>query len=641
MWIKQLFIGCLLGVIVLSISAADEVIPEEIKIPEIPRDIRYDPIISERVAQSVMNFAHNLGVALDINEYPNTQIFSPLSIMSSLSILQMGSYANTYNQLNKLFTSLNGQNRPTSAKIHEEFGWLLEDVMSNTFKTKRPRMESEWRSTPYNPNNYGKGGAKTPNEHTVRVSNGLFLQNGYSLKPDYVYAAQSVYRSEVTPLDFRTNQQDSKDYINSWVSQNTMGKIPAIIDNVLSRDTNMILASTLYFKGFWEQPFLGSGTSKTNFFPDGPESEPVKILMMSLGGVLPFYNSEEYNCRIIGLPYKGNQSTLYIIQPNDSTRLNLQQLQKTLTGERINEMISKMEHKTAVLAFPKFHVANTMHLKSPLSRMGIEDIFKNGIADFSLIADPEENTKDKIAAASSSSSSSLARFPVPVLQQQEMLLNVAEAMAAPSVTPNRQRNSPIIGNSNGPMDRYNEPPLIFTRFGGKMDNRTDRLAQVDRMQWTQQGDLMVGTPMDPIHRCKRGKRAVTYKVESEFTRGNTPLRLKHLILNKRITKTNPGKKLMRNRRETIPASAQSLQRLDQMRSTADLKKPQLFVDEILHKVDFNVNEQGTEAAAATLVYLRRSGTDVAFRCDSPFLILMRHDPTKLPLFYGVVNIPAQ
>lgn len=638
---KLFLLGCLLGVTFQSVTASDKDNPE-ITIPEITQDARFNPLVSERVAQSVMNFAHKLAVALDAdNRFPNTQIFSPLSVMSSLALLQMGSNGNSYNQLNQIFDTLHRKNEQRSAKIHEEFGWLLEDVVSNSANKRRPRMETEWRSTPFNPLYLGTGGSKTPSDHIVRVSSAIFVQNGFSLKPDYAYAAQSVYKSEVTPLDFQNDERGSRDYINSWVNQNTLGRIPTIIDDSLNNDINMILASTIYFKGFWEQPFLGSGTAKANFFPDGPMSEPTKVMMMGLGGVFPFYDAREFNCRIIGLPYKGNQSTMYVILPNNSTRLNLQQLQRTLTGEDINAMISKMEYKTAVIAFPKFHIRNTLNLKSSLIRMGIEDIFKNTLADFSLIADPEKNSRERLASVPP-----LSGFPgaqvVPVPQnQQNLVLNFAEVMPA-AATPSLsvQKSSKDLNPKWNPSDRFGDQPLIFSRFGGDSAENgtiTQRPGQLDTMQWSHQGDLIMGTVVNSNNRYKR---AVTYKVESEYSQGSLPLRLKDLILNKRITKTNPGKKLIRSRREIVPESAQSLQRLDQMRATPGLKKPQLFVDDILHKVDFNVNEQGSEAAAATLSYLRRSGTDVAFRCDVPFIVLIRHDPTKLPLFYGLVNIPA-
>lgn len=43
--------------------------------------------------------------------------------------------------------------------------------------------------------------------------------------------------------------------------------------------------------------------------------------------------------------------------------------------------------------------------------------------------------------------------------------------------------------------------------------------------------------------------------------------------------------------------------------------------------------------AATAITLNRSGPQVTFRVDTPFIFLIRHDPTKIPLFYGTVLEP--
>ncbi|XP_055839513.1 serine protease inhibitor 28Dc-like [Episyrphus balteatus] len=596
----------LLGLAALLVTnAMAEFNLNDFKIPEITRDIRYDQETSERVAQSVMNFAHKLAVALDTDEYPNTQIFSPLSVMSALSLLQMGSYGNSYKQLNQIFDSFNGKNELSSSKIHEEFGWLLQDVVLQSETPKRPHTPTRWRSLPFDARGFGASGRKKLEGHTIRVSNALFVQNGFSLKPDYAYAAQSVYKSEVTPLDFRRRTEDAKHYINSWVNQNTLGKIPTIIDNELVKETNMILASTLYFKGFWEQVFFDAGNYRQNFYPDGPDSIPVGIVLMATGGSFPFYHSEEYNCRIIGLPYQGNQTTMYVIQPIDSTRLKLQQLQKDLTGERLNELISKMEYATATLAFPKFHVTNKIELKTPLEKMGITDIFVNGLADLALIADPEENSAEAIAKASASfSNPPWGAIYVEAPKHAEIL-----AEASPSSLSFGSQRSPF----SGPLDRYDEAPLIFSRFSEDSSNETssttDKLEQKDK---TKEGDSMVSTTMSPTEMPTEVEKVEDIKND-----------------------TVPSRK----RRQTVPDSAISLQRLDQLRSIPGLKRPHLYVDEILHKVDFNVNEQGTEAAAATLALLTKSGNTVSMRCDAPFLILVRHDPTKLPLFYGIINIP--
>lgn len=49
--------------------------------------------------------------------------------------------------------------------------------------------------------------------------------------------------------------------------------------------------------------------------------------MMAQGGHFPFYESKEDDCRIIGLPYRKNLTTMFVILPNNSTRQRLRQLQ--------------------------------------------------------------------------------------------------------------------------------------------------------------------------------------------------------------------------------------------------------------------------------------------------------------------------
>jgi Serpin (serine protease inhibitor) len=133
----------------------------------------------------------------------------------------------------------------------------------------------------------------------------------------------------------------------------------------------------------------------------------------------------------------------------------------------------------------------------------------------------------------------------------------------------------------------------------------------------------------------RTRRDVSYKVDVPG-RSENPLKFKDFILRKRLVKKSPGKKQKRNKRQSMPFSAQ---KLDLLRQQGGLRNPYLFAEEIIHKVDLTINEKGTEGGAATAITLNRSGTNVVFRVDVPFMFLIRHDPTHVPLFYGVVFEP--
>lgn len=74
---------------------------------------------------------------------------------------------------------------------------------------------------------------------------------------------------------------------------------------------------------------------------------------------------------------------------------------------------------------------------------------------------------------------------------------------------------------------------------------------------------------------------------------------------------------------------------------------ELFIDDVLHKAYIEVNEEGTEAAAATAVIMKLTSTAndtppsrVVFDADHPFVFLIQHNPTGTILFLGTVNDPS-
>uniref|UniRef100_A0A2M4AKK4 Putative serine proteinase inhibitor n=1 Tax=Anopheles triannulatus TaxID=58253 RepID=A0A2M4AKK4_9DIPT len=66
----------------------------------------------------------------------------------------------------------------------------------------------------------------------------------------------------------------------------------------------------------------------------------------------------------------------------------------------------------------------------------------------------------------------------------------------------------------------------------------------------------------------------------------------------------------------------------------------LYVTDMLHKINLEVNERGTEGGAVTITAMERSLPPVNFRVKAPFLIAIRHDPTKMLLFYGAIFDPS-
>jgi serpin B len=75
-------------------------------------------------------------------------------------------------------------------------------------------------------------------------------------------------------------------------------------------------------------------------------------------------------------------------------------------------------------------------------------------------------------------------------------------------------------------------------------------------------------------------------------------------------------------------------------SDMDGKKNSLFISEVAHKAFVEVNEEGTEAAAATGVIMQTTSIAPEFVADRPFLFLIRESATGSILFMGRIVDPT-
>lgn len=153
-----------------------------------------DDRISDVIADNVLQFGNNL--ALEIAKLDprssQSEIFSPLSIMAALSLLTLGAKGRSYQELKQLIgLESDTELIQNPSKYHEEFGLMLDDLQhtevnsgKNSGVGKRPN--ANWRQSPLKVAPVvSTNSKKAVMEHIVKVANGLFVQSGYSLNPDY------------------------------------------------------------------------------------------------------------------------------------------------------------------------------------------------------------------------------------------------------------------------------------------------------------------------------------------------------------------------------------------------------------------------------------------------------------------------
>ncbi|XP_058451665.1 serine protease inhibitor 28Dc-like [Malaya genurostris] len=419
---------------------------------------------------AVTDLARRIGTVL--GQQTNAGVFSPVSIACALSLLLLAANKETKQELLQLLNfNVEEQQKNT---IHHQYGRMLREVASSKPDAQPIPWRQNDRCSDEEDEDY------TPESQIIHLANAIFVKRGLPLNSKFVDLSRAFYNSSVNQLDFANNPEQSASSINQWASENTFGKINQIVSNYVNTETQMIIASALYFKGLWKEVFEKQATTYKKFYPDGRANPGTAkdVLTMAVIGCFPYYDAVQYDAKIIGLPYQGDKTALYIIIPNNSSRSRLQRFQSTLTGKDIGDMVTHMTVRKALIQIPKMKISNTINLRDVLQKLNLRTIFSPANSDLSGILEPS-------------------------------------AQSSPN-----------------PYDRNR---VVF---------QNDALRQ------------------------------------------------------------------------------------------------RLHASEIIHKVELEINEKGTEGGAITASTIFRSLPSVTVRVDVPFLMLLGHDATQLPLFYGSIFDPS-
>jgi len=72
--------------------------------------------------------------------------------------------------------------------------------------------------------------------------------------------------ANIKALDFMRDASDSTAVINKWAEESTNGKIQELFADDLDADTKVVLASALYVKAQWKNPFTIFSEEKRKSF---------------------------------------------------------------------------------------------------------------------------------------------------------------------------------------------------------------------------------------------------------------------------------------------------------------------------------------------------------------------------------------
>jgi serpin B len=296
------------------------------------------------------SFAFDLYGKLKNNEPNGNLFFSPYSISTALAMTYAGARGETEKQMAKTlhFTLPN-------KSLHPAFGSLQKQLVQD---------------------NKSRG-------YQLFLANALWGQKGEPVLKEFLDLNKNYYGGGITLLDFVNETEKSRQIINRWVEEKTKEKIKDLIPpRGVDEATVLILTNAIYFKGKWKDKFEKQLTKREDFTVSA--TEKVKVDMMLTEAYFKGYEDEKL--QIVELPYKGDELSMVVLLPRETG--GIAELEKTLTAESLNTLISKMHTGQIEVYLPKFKINwGTFPLKEALIELGMRDAFDQGekMADFSGI----------------------------------------------------------------------------------------------------------------------------------------------------------------------------------------------------------------------------------------------------------------
>jgi serine protease inhibitor len=218
--------------------------------------------------------------------------------------------------------------------------------------------------------NYLKGVEEGQGEVIFRMGNALWVDVTKPLVDSYVEQVDP-YKVVARNVDFVNEREAARQTINTWVEEQTEHKITNLIPpGALTNLTRLVITNAIYFKGLWEIPFDREQTNPSAAFHLLGNSGQVQVPMMHLRDTEFFYKDESDHV-VVGLPYKGNQTAMFILLPKQNTVEALHKLSSKDQLLAFTSQVSQIRKNKITLSLPRFKTTYNTSLKEMLINLGM------------------------------------------------------------------------------------------------------------------------------------------------------------------------------------------------------------------------------------------------------------------------------
>lgn len=285
-------------------------------------------------------------------------VVSPLSVQLGLAALNWGARGNTRRQIARVI------------------GGRLQTQERKRIFTALVRHLKGFRNIDYST---GKHSCK------INTVTGLFVSQTTRAQQQFIQQVKSNLGATVKHCSFSHKPQQCRSVINQWVAQKTHNKINRIVpQDGITDNTKMVLVNALELKATWGQQMRRHVTKEAKFYP--LDTKKVKIVeVMETEGRFKYYEDELV--KIVGVPTKEQELTLYTIVPKDKDGLTEVEKLHLQDSVQLKQLLDKTDKhiRNVQIQLPKFQIKHKVDVRRTLRKQGVTDAFDSHRADFSGI----------------------------------------------------------------------------------------------------------------------------------------------------------------------------------------------------------------------------------------------------------------
>jgi serpin B len=226
---------------------------------------------------------------------------------------------------------------------------------------------------------YQTSGGPGAGSAMFRAPNTVWIQSG--LPVHATFKARLHDAVTLAAADFRAAPEATRAEINQVIATQTEGKISGLLPSgTITALTRLVLASAVYLKAAWTDPFPERATADAPFYPDGRDQPALTVPMMHGTASRAYLRGDGYQAVL--LPYRDINLAMAVLLPDGP----LAALRPKVAAAGLGGLLAGAGRNRVTLSLPRFRLEAAFDLIPALRRLGVVEAF-GGDADFGEITE--------------------------------------------------------------------------------------------------------------------------------------------------------------------------------------------------------------------------------------------------------------